>query len=178
MKELKNFLPQLDQSKKYADQDYGINKSYLKKGNDQKYAFDFLSLVSSWEKVVGSLLAKNSRPTRIQNKCLVISVQHSAFASNLDFLSQEILNKVYATFPSLKGKITKLKFIQTSSTSSSETLSEAIVEEKKTKKAPKYHLHDPKYIALKEKINQELMDIEDPELKKVLFSLKLQMIDD
>ncbi len=139
----------------------------------QKYTegFDFLSLIQSWKDIVGKQLGSATLPLRIRNTTLFIITEHSAYASELQFLEKDILKKVFVQYPYLKNQIKSLKF-------QASPYFNKIREEQLTKveinaTAPTKTLHrlDPEYLRLKEEAQGEIAHVDDPELKSMLEEL-------
>ena len=51
-------------------------------------------IFNHWEEIVGKEIAKNSRPEKLKNKVLYISTINPIWASELNLMSQNIINKI------------------------------------------------------------------------------------
>lgn len=114
MKNLGDILENLGHSAKSAK---AAPSRYYKTGND-KYndgsiaedAFDFIKLISSWDKIVGQKMTKNSLPLKVQGKYLVIITSHSIYNNQLQCFEREILQKINNLFPNKFSNIRRLTF--------------------------------------------------------------------
>ncbi|MFN8369169.1 MAG: DUF721 domain-containing protein [Bacteriovoracaceae bacterium] len=146
----------------------------LSPNRKQSESLEFIRLTQEWEKIVGLFLSKNSNPLKILGKTLIILTRHSIFSQELSLMSETLKHKIGEEFPKLKNKIDSIKYQVTPQFF--EIKNTQIIEEQKSeaKKSQKFHAFSPTNRALKEKINQEFSEINDPELKELLASLFLQ----
>ncbi len=151
--------------------------STTSKSNFNADAFDFFSLLNHWEEVVGTSLAQNARPLRIQHQTLIIITRHSAYAQQLSLLEDAVKKKIFTHYPILRSHIQKLRF------QNSETFFKKWDQEKdrdqkiKEQNLTKRHQYDPNFQKKKESAERFFQDVQDPELKEILVSLKLQQDD-
>ena len=75
-----------------------------------KGTFDFIHLIKQWDQIVGKMMADNTIPLKIYKSSLIISAKHPIFAQELGFLAPMIIEKIHASFPELKSKVSKIKF--------------------------------------------------------------------
>ena len=132
-----------------------------------KGTFDFIHLIKQWDQIVGKMMADNTIPLKIYKSSLIISAKHPIFAQELGFLAPMIIEKIHASFPELKSKVSKIKF-SNSKNSSSQFLKQnkTFKPQKETKQ--KLHPYSPEYQALKLKANKLFEEIEDNEVKEML----------
>jgi len=97
-----SFLPPAYPKKKYGH-------SYAPK---KEREFEFVDLHLNWEKIVGSKLHEFTRPQKIHRTVLYIMTKHSQYAHHLIHMEEPIKEKIFSVYPSLKGKIKKLRFMQ------------------------------------------------------------------
>lgn len=131
--------------------------------------FDFIELVKEWPGIIGEKMAKVTSPLKIMGNSLIIISKHSSYSQNIDFLSEEIKEKIFLKFPALRPIIKKLNF-QTKEVFFRE---QEIVEETK-KSSPKFHPQDPRFKLLKIEAEKLFGDIEDAELKELMTSIFIQ----
>ncbi len=62
------------------------------------------ALWERWEELVGSTVAKNARPSSWRNQTLIIKVINHVWIQELQFLRNELLEKIRGAFPSLVMK--------------------------------------------------------------------------
>lgn len=68
----------------------------------------FVTLKSQWTKIVGTTVAEHAQPLHIKNKTLHVSVDHSAWLSELGFMKQGLLDKINGA---VKGtELNEIKF--------------------------------------------------------------------
>ncbi|MCL4385018.1 MAG: DUF721 domain-containing protein [Actinobacteria bacterium] len=65
-----------------------INEKKLKSKLNSSKIFNY------WEEIVGKEIAKNSKPEKLKNKVLYISTVNPIWASELNLMSQNIINKI------------------------------------------------------------------------------------
>lgn len=70
----------------------------LKTGGIEKKVLLY-DLTSRWEDLVGSLAARQSFPVKIVGKKLLIAVRGSAWANELSFLKETLLEKIHRELP-------------------------------------------------------------------------------
>lgn len=140
-----------------------------KKGHFTKNAgtFDFIHLIKNWESIVGPLMAKNTIPLKIKYKVLYINSKHSVFAQELGFLSPQIIEKIEKMFPSLLGKISKIKFSFSQLSSDQFTQGKKMIQSVKETK-PKLHPYSPEYQKIKSHAKMMFSEIEDEEVRDAL----------
>lgn len=136
--------------------------------------FDFISLIKSWEDIVGKLMSENTTPLKIKKSTLFISTKHPIFAQELGFLSPKIIEKIQERFPELCGKVTSIKFTHSKISAADLKVQEEkaqTFQKKKLKK--KIHKFSPQYQELLQKANELFKDIEDQELKSAFIDFYL-----
>lgn len=134
---------------------------------------EFVSLVENWEKVVGKMLASNSRPLKIQRGKLILICKSAAFSNEIGFLANPLIKKIKGQFPKLK--FSKLGFICSESIFNKK-MNEKIEEKRPQPKVPK-HKYSPQYNQLKKKVEAEFDffdDADENQFKELLVSLKIQ----
>jgi flagellar biosynthesis component FlhA len=161
------------------DQFKKSSKGYYKKSSKPTELFDFLTLIAKWHEIVGEKLAKVTVPLKNQNKTLTVLTNHSAYSQSLSMMEETIKDKIFRSFPELRGKIQRLNFMvstqhfdrqredllkRASSQRSSET---------QVKKQTTLHPQSPKYKALKEEALKEFADLEG-DLKEQMISIYIQ----
>ncbi len=52
------------------------------------------SVFADWERLVGEVIAKHTRPQRITNGVLVLEVDDPAWASEMEWMSEELLRRI------------------------------------------------------------------------------------
>jgi len=52
------------------------------------------SVFSDWERLVGEVIASHTRPKRIENGVLVLEVDDPAWASEMEWMSEELLRRI------------------------------------------------------------------------------------
>jgi len=152
-------------------------KSPLSYAPKKKQEFEFVDLHFNWKKIVGGKLNEFTRPQKIQRSVLFIMTKHSQYAHHLIHMEEPIKDKIFSAYPSLKGKIKKLRFMQ----------NEAFFKEDKTfkpenmtserqylNKDHKYHPQSPAVKKLKAEAENIFSDIEDQEVKNSLIKLFIQ----
>lgn len=156
---------------KYCDNKYERNYPSRASNNE---VFDFIKLIRNWEHIVGSNLSKATSPLKIQNKTLVIITKHSAFAQQLKFMEQDILKKIFLTYPILEKGISKIAFkaSQHFHEVQKENMEKAQVSDKKFDE--KQHQFNPDYQNLRRQAAEEVSHIEDSEAKQLLEKIIIQ----
>ena len=134
--------------------------------------FDFISLIRSWEEVVGKLMAQNTTPLKIKGTTLFITTKHPIFAQELGFLAPKIIEKIQDRFPQLCGKVTSIKFSH-SKLSANDLRKETVVNKEVKPKLKKIHKFSPQYHEALFKAEELFKEIEDKELKEALIDFYL-----
>ena len=67
------------------------------------------SIFTEWEEIVGETIAAHARPQRIKNGELVLEVDDPAWASELEWLGEEIVRKISLAVET--EEITKIKVL-------------------------------------------------------------------
>lgn len=151
------------------------------KGSSQRPSelFDFLTLIARWHEIVGEKLAKVTVPLKNQNKTLTVLTNHSGYSQSLSMMEETIKDKIFRSFPELKGKVNRLKFIvstqhfdqqradllQRASTSKDDKVEK--------KKHNKLHPQSPQYKALRQEALEQFADL-DEDFKEQMVSLFIQ----
>lgn len=141
--------------------------------------FDFLTLISRWEEVVGKKLAQVTIPLKNQNQALTILTNHSAYSQQLSLMEETLKSKIITVIPELQGKIKRLYFLVSTThfeTQKRDLLARASVDETQkaeVKKQTVLHPHNPKYKALRQEALNEFSDFEG-ELLEQMVSLYIQ----
>jgi len=52
------------------------------------------SVFSDWDRLVGDLIGAHTRPTRIENGVLFLEVDDAAWASEMEWMSEELLRRI------------------------------------------------------------------------------------
>lgn len=52
------------------------------------------SVFSDWERLVGEVIAEHTTPTRIENGVLFLEVDNPAWASEMEWMSEELLRRI------------------------------------------------------------------------------------
>ena len=151
-------------------------ESYYKKDS-----VDFICLIRSWKDIVGDLLTKHTVPLKLSNNVLVVLARHSAYAQELSYMSEMLKAKIFERYPSLRPELKSVQFIaseryflerdqEEKDNKTPNIFSEEFIKREKTKK----HEHSPEYLKIKSSLREELEGIDDPELRELLISLKIQ----
>ena len=147
-----------------------------KKNQDNKEAFDFLQLVHDWPEIVGPRLSSMTIPLKIQRNKLVILTGHSAFAEQLSFMSNVIIEKINTHFPSLAGKINQINYMTNPTHFKQQKEQAEHTQEKKVKEIEEItHKYSPTDKALIKEANSLFEEIEDEDVKKSLTSIFIQL---
>ncbi len=163
-------------------------------GRGGKASLDFLSLIQSWDKVVGQHLAERTVPLKLVRGTLTILAGHSAYSQQLSFMQEQIKQKIGECYPSLARKIERVSF--QADTTYFEAQREDLRKAAAQRLAPKvsgaeaakgnpgarpgqashgsFHPYDPRYRRLRREAEREFVDIKDGELKESLVALYLQ----
>ena len=80
-----------------------ILKSFRRGSDEQLVHFWEL-----WDRVVGETIAKNTRPAAFKGKLLLVEVSSSTWIHQLQFLKEEIIQKINAAFG--KEMVEEIKF--------------------------------------------------------------------
>jgi len=136
---------------------------------------DFLNLVKNWDKIVGEKLALNTRPLKLQRKTLLVITRHPSYASQLHFVSQDILQKIFKLYPNFQSLIKEIKY-RASNSFHEEQLFESIdhKHEEKRENAQTFHKLSPIYRELKLKAEELFAHVEDPIVKEQLENIFIQ----
>jgi hypothetical protein len=136
---------------------------------------DFLNLVKNWDKIVGDKLALNTRPLKLQRKTLLVITRHPSYASQLHFVSQDILQKIFKLYPSFKNLIHEIKY-RASNSFHEEQLFENIDQkhEQKQENAQTFHKLSPQYRELKLKAEEMFAHVEDAIVREQLENIFIQ----
>lgn len=158
-------------------------KDLIEKGNSEKSdkkranrqiddSFEFIKLISHWNKIVGDEFAKNSLPIKNQFNTLTILTSHPIYSKELSLKEKSIKNKIHSMHPILKKQIKIIKFTAKSSFFNQEKKKKQI---KKPKKQPiELHKHSPEYKRLKAKADEIFFYIEDKKIKNTMISIYIQ----
>ena len=142
----------------------------------KKNEFEFVDLHFNWKKIVGDKLGALTRPQKIQRDTLIIMTKHSQYAHHLINMEEQVKERIFACYPSLRGKVRKLRFQQ----------NEAFFEEKKfestnmtserqyLEKTQKFHPMSPNFKKLKQAALSEFSNVEDDDVKSSLVKLFIQ----
>lgn len=160
------------------------SRYHFKKSKSQKVdsAFDFLKLVHNWEDIVGPRLNQYTCPLKNKYQTLTILTNHAAISQQISFMQEMIIQKIEKVFPSFKGQIKKIQFIN-DSTYFTQRKQELQKQEKalgknklniKSSTHPRIHPQSPKYLAAKDQAQQLFQHVENPEIQKILISLFIQ----
>ncbi len=155
-----------------SDQKKRYHRSQLGPYSRTKGLFNFLQLIKRWEDIVGKMMAENTIPLKIKGSTLFISTKHSIFAQELGFLAPKIIEKVTETFPEVKEKLTKIKFVHSNLSSHEFTRGQ---QKKMKPKVERKTLHpfSPEYKEIKAKAESMFENINDEEIKKMLIDFML-----
>ncbi len=154
-------------------------QTYRGKDDQATAVFDFLQLVSNWQQVVGENLAQKTIPLKIQQKSLIILTDHPVYSQQLSFLEGQLKQKIFTTFPAIKGKFVRIFFqtnpahFQRQKASLGKTTGGMAGA---TARVPRtLHPYSPQYQRLKKEGEQLLQEITDPAIKQQLLSLYIQL---
>lgn len=143
--------------------------------NREQGSFEFIMLIQNWPAIAGDHLGRNTIPLKIQNGCLTLITKHSAYAQELQFMSEAIKEKIFTFYPDLRGTITKLYFktdpsffTQKMDLSSPEKVVPLLEKNKK------FHEFSPHHQKLRSEAMEMFGSMEDPELREMLVSLHIQ----
>lgn len=78
-----------------------VLETWLDKKKYKQKCRDF-DAFHNWEKIVGNVIAKNTRPKNFYKDVLVIYVRNSAWTQELQFLKPQLLEKIRLEFPATK----------------------------------------------------------------------------
>lgn len=134
-------------------------------------SFSFVSLIQSWEKIVGSKLSKHTIPLKNQQKNLTILSDHPVYSQQLSFLQNPIKEKIFKNFPPLKNKISYLKFVVNES-----YFKQQLNTFKKNKKESVHipHAQSPEYKAVHNEASKAFKNFKNEEIKEKMISLYIQ----
>lgn len=141
--------------------------------------FDFFALIEAWPELVGERLGKYTIPLKNNNNCLTVLTNHSAFSQQLGFLEKELKEKILKRFPSLKGKMSRIKFMyNTSHFDTQVEMAKNFVKTPKKEKSKKeqviFHKYSPRYKELKSEADKLFGDLEDEDIRESLTSIYIQ----
>ncbi|MBP9673794.1 MAG: DUF721 domain-containing protein [Bacteriovoracaceae bacterium] len=126
---------------------------------------DFFLILKNWPSIVGDMLAQNTSPLKLTHGTLTIATKHTTYSHALSFISPQILQKIQASFPKLN--VTQIKFMAVESFF--KVIPEHILKE---------NIITKEHIIINEQKKAEALlefaHIEDPELKEIFISLRLQ----
>ena len=138
--------------------------------------FDFISLVRRWPEIVGKRLAEETIPLKNQGRTLVILTNHPGHAQGLNFMQEALKEKIVMIFPSLKKSLKDIRFQYKPGFFARKKQQNDIVKKNSlAKTSPQFHPYSPEYRKFKKQAEEYLENIVDPELKKTLVSLYLQI---
>ncbi|MCT4641681.1 MAG: DUF721 domain-containing protein [Bacteriovoracaceae bacterium] len=139
--------------------------------------FDFLYIIKNWESIVGKMLAENTIPLKIQQSSLIVLTKHSIFSQELGLMAPQILNKIETQYPKFKGQVKKIRFIHGKFSSNEFNEMKSNTHRKAPSSIKEVHPFDPKYKAKMVKINKMFHDIEDDQIKQMLISAAINILD-
>jgi hypothetical protein len=156
----------------------GFSKKTFSKSTTAKKTneFEFVDLHLNWKKIVGEKLSEFTRPQKIMRHTLIIMTKHSQYAHHLIHMEHEVKERIFACYPTLRGKIQKLRFEQ----------NEAFFIEKKfeienmtqdrqyLENSQKYHPLSPTFKKLNAEAQCEFADVKDNDVKSSLVKLFIQ----
>lgn len=164
--------------------EYNANKRTSKSKKNTALAqevFDFFKLIASWKEIVGPNVSNNTIPLKIQNRCLYILTNHSAYSSTLSFMEPALIKNVSEKFPTLKNKLDKIYFQVNSAHFDKQKyiMAKRLKEQSHTKtenitKNAKLNKFSPLYKKLKREAEKAFNDIDDQEVKEIFISLYIQ----
>ncbi|MCY4523271.1 MAG: DciA family protein, partial [Halobacteriovoraceae bacterium] len=132
--------------------------------------FDFISLVKRWPEIVGKKLAQETIPLKNKQKTLVILTRHPGYAQGLNFMQVALKKKIIEAFPALERSINHIRFQYNPG-----FFGKKKEQSEKNKEKKIFHPYSPEHRKLKIQAEELLTDITDPQLKKNLVSLYLQI---
>jgi len=161
------------------DNNFGTYTNYSKKSVNSNGGdiFDFLELINRWSEIVGERLAEHTIPLKMQNKSLTVLTSHPVYAQQLSFMETPIIMKIEKTFPQMQGHIRKIFFKADNAYSHKQVKQATQKQVVKQEFKQKWHKQSPQYKKLEQQALQNLVDIEDPELKEKLVSIYIQLND-
>ena len=140
--------------------------------------FEFVDLHMNWKKIVGDKLNEFTRPQKIHRHTLYIMTKHSQYAHHLVHMEEPLKEKIFSVYPTLKGKVKKLRFVQNEDFFRDETNTfevENMTQDRQyLNKQHKYHPQSPAIKKLKAEAEKEFADLDDGELKESLIKLFIQ----
>ncbi len=177
LKQLKKIFddPQEIKRRKRSRRSFRGTTNRVKKGMYSNDSFDFLTLIRNWNNIVGDGLANNTAPLKIVHKALIIMTRHSTYSHQLSYMGENIKDKIFSIYPSLRSQIKQIRF-QTSEryftkASKQEQSPQQSIEQKSS---IRFHPLSPEVIKNRMQANEEFSDIMDEEIKESLISLRLQ----
>ncbi len=156
---------------------------------DSADAFDFISLIASWEKIVGKKMAKNTLPLKVQGTTLTIITSHSIYNNQLSFFEKDIIKKTKNLYPNQFQNLKRLTFKaseyfldmkNTQEARKVEFLNYQSSKSAKVEKKPE-HQFDPDFLENYDKIQKEIkkdqveLDLDSDSLDALVrFNLKFK----
>ncbi len=156
---------------------YGLPKkeSYSKLPVKSEGVLDFLSLVNSWPKIAGDLLAKHTIPLKLQGPTLVILARHPAFSHQLGLMSEELKGRIAKVLPAYGRLIKNIRF-QTSTPLFEEmdkrNSSLGVNPSPKQRKTP--HMQSPEYKRMRKEAEELFKEETDSDIRELFIKLSLQ----
>ncbi len=136
-------------------------------------AFDFLSLVQNWPKIVGPYLSQHTIPLKNDRQTLTILSNHPTVAQEMSLLEEALKENILKYFPDLRGFVKRLKFLVNSEHFERQKL--LVINSPTAKKVSKQiHPQSPIYKRMKKEAEKLIDTIEDEEMKDLLISLYIQ----
>ncbi|MBI2521924.1 MAG: DUF721 domain-containing protein [Bdellovibrio sp.] len=185
-RKLSDFLQTLDEVPD-AYRKSGKSTSRNKINSEEGQLFDFLTLIKSWEKIIGTRAANHSLPLKFTRGTLTILCAHPAWSKELAMLEQDLRDKIRGHFPVMATSLKNIKFL--TSPGELQRLRETWLkgmENSPVKSSTgkenflRYHPHSPHY----KKIRKEAESILDgdqtsetfeADVKELLISLIIQL---
>lgn len=120
-----------------------------------------LAIWQKWEQAVGTTIASKATPLRLIGGTLTVQVNSAPWMQQLSFMKNELRNRLNEALGGVRIKEISLKLGYTSRKESHE---------------PEEAVRRPKPLAASAKswINQQVSDLEDPELKELMKELMEQ----
>jgi hypothetical protein len=138
--------------------------------------FDFIALIRRWPEIVGSVLARESLPLKNRGGVLTVLTREPAFSEQIKFMEEPIKKKIFQTFPSLEGKISRINFFCNPTAFAEQRQHYSNDPQVRTQKAtPSLHPQSPLYRKLLQEAKQELGEFQDEELEQAFQSLYIQL---
>ena len=148
--------------------------------------FDFLTLIKSWQKIVGTSAANHSLPLKFTGGVLTILCAHPAWSKELAMLEQDLRVKIKNHFPTIAMGLKKIKFL--TGPGELQRLRETLLKgpEKISEKSAmskenfqRYHPHSPHYKKMRNEAANILetsgqLEAMETDIKELLISLIIQ----